>query len=280
MMATDEADKISVDDVELGYRVHEAGRDAPPMVFVHGYAFRSTAGPYDELLDLLARHHAVHALDLRGHGASVNAATGWSKRALSRDVVAFCRALDLDRPVLVGHSFGCEVSILAAADHPDLFSALCLLTPGPADPRQDPVTALDFLVEHGQDRDAVRDAFRPMFRRPPGAMLETVVDAVTLVDSGVHRAQREENSSVSIEHRLEDVSAPTLVVLGGADTVIAPERQHDMARTLARCKEVLFSAEGHMLPLESPTTAAREILAFLDHDANSPSIAAGARAAT
>lgn len=38
-----------------------------------------------------------------------------------------------------------------------------------------------------------------------------------------------------------------------------------MAGKLARTKEVIFSAEGHMVPYENPAATAREIVAFLEN---------------
>ena len=57
-----------------------------------------------------------------------------------------------------------------------------------------------------------------------------------------------------------------LLVCGESDQVVPTDRQHDMARKLGRCKEVTFSATGHMLANERPDVAAREVLAFVDHD--------------
>ena len=94
--------QITLNGAQLGYSIHGAGPDKPPLVFVHGGLLRSTAGLYEELLDLLARRYAVHALDLRGHGASAGALEGWSLEAVADDVVAFSRALELDRPAVVG----------------------------------------------------------------------------------------------------------------------------------------------------------------------------------
>lgn len=261
---------ISLNGTELGYSVHGAGSGKAPVVFTHGYAMRSTAGLYDEVLERLARRHTVHALDLRGHGASAAAAVaGWSHGALADDLAAFSRALELERPVFVGHSFGAVMGLFAEIRHPGAFSALCLLSPGPANPTQDPVDTLEFLVEHGRDRDPVRESFGKMFVRPPGRTLDLAVDAVTLVNREVHRAAKEQNAKVSIEDRLEEVAAPVLLLRGERDRVVPPERQDGMARKLPRFKEVIFSTEGHMLPIENAAMVAREVIAFLEHDRES-----------
>jgi len=261
-----EIEQVTLNGAQLGYSVHGAGPDKPPLVFAHGYAMRSTGMLYAELLGLLARCFAVYALDLRGHGASAGAVAGWSFEALADDVVAFSRALGLDGPVFVGHSFGAVIGLLAEIRHPGAFPALCLLSPGPADHRRDPVDTLGALIEHGHDRNMLRDGFRQMFVRQPGELLELVLDAVTLVDADVHRAQKEQNPCFSIDDRLKDVAAPVLLVCGESDHVVPPARQHDMARKLPHSKEVVFSGEGHMLANERPAVAAREILAFFDHD--------------
>ena len=255
---------MEVEGVSLGYSVHGEGSKGPPIVFAHGLAMRSTAGPYEELLELLSRHGPVYALDLRGHGASAEAIQGWTFDQLADDVVGFSSALGLDQPVFVGHSFGAVIGLLAEIRHPGAFHALALLSPGPADHRKDPVETLDFLIEHGHDRDALRETFRPMFVRPPGDILERTVDAVALVDTDVHRAQKEQNPHFSIDDRLKDVAPPTLVVCGEEDKVVPQDRQHDMARKLPSAKEVVFSGEGHMMANESAGVAAREVLAFLE----------------
>jgi Serine aminopeptidase, S33 len=166
----------------------------------------------------------------------------------------------------VGHSLGAFTSLFAEIRHPGAFSALCLLSPGPANPTLDPVDALDFLIEHGQNRDVLSKGIGQMFVRPPGRTLDLMLDAITLIDTGLFRALQKQNSQTSIDDQLKDVSTPVLLLCGERDNVVLPAKQHDMARKLQRCKEVVFSTEGHMLPNESAAIAAREILAFLDHD--------------
>lgn len=270
---TDGLERISVNGVELGYSVHGAGPGKPPLIFVHGGLLRSTGGAYAPLLDLLARRYAVYALDLRGHGASAAAYQDWTLNGLADDVVAFARALGLDRPAYAGHSLGGFTGLLAEIRHPGTFSALCLLAPGPADPRSDPVEALEFLIAHKHQRDLMRAGFSHMFVRPPGDEIELIVDAIGLIDIGVLRALHEENSRTSIDDRLGEIAAPVLLLCGERDTVVAPARQHDMARKLRRCKEVVFSTEGHMLPNEAVAMTAREISAFLDHDRDALALA-------
>ena len=255
---------IALNGAELGYSAHGAGSGKPPLIFTHGYAMRATGELYSDLLGLLSRDHSVYALDLRGHGASAATVADWSFENLADDVAAFAQALALDRPVFVGHSFGAVIGLLAEIRHPGLFGAIALLSPGPADHRRDPVDTLDMLIQHGHERDALRDGFRKMFVHEPGSILDAALDAVALVDADVHRAQKAQNPSFTIDDRLGEIAAPVLLVCSLSDGVVPPNRQHDMHRNLPRAKEVVFSGEGHMLAVERPAVAAGEIRLFLD----------------
>ncbi len=264
---------IAVNGAKLGYRMYGSGSSQPPILFLHGGFLRSSSGLYDELLELLAERYTVYALDLRGHGASADAWPGWSLEALADDIPAFSHALELDSPVLIGHSLGAFTSLYAAIRHPGMFTALCLLSPGPANPTLDPVNALDFLIEHGHDRHVLNEGISRMFVRPPGRMLDVMLDAITLIDKEVFRALKRQNAQISIDDRLKEVSAPVLIICGERDNVVPASKQHDIARKVQCSKEVIFSTEGHMLPNERPALVAREILAFLDHDRISISVA-------
>jgi pimeloyl-ACP methyl ester carboxylesterase len=112
-----------------------------------------------------------------------------------------------------------------------------------------------------------------MFVRPPGQLADLMLDAITLVDKRLFRALLEQESQTSIEDQLKEISAPVLLICGERDKAIPPAVQHDIARKVQRCKEVVFSTEGHMLPNESAPMVAREILTFLDHDRGPMAIA-------
>ncbi|MDQ6898217.1 MAG: alpha/beta fold hydrolase [Candidatus Dormibacteraeota bacterium] len=71
------------------------------------------------------------ALDQRGHGGSERPAAGYSVRSVVADAVAAIRQLGLQRPVLVGHSWGGAIALELAAAHPELASALAFVD-GPA----------------------------------------------------------------------------------------------------------------------------------------------------
>lgn len=111
--------------------VREWGPEAPVVptfLLVHGLA--SNARLWDGVAGhLAAAGHRVVAVDQRGHGRS-DASEDLSYDAVTGDLVALCRALELDRPVLAGQSWGGNVVIEAAARHPDAFAAVACVDGG------------------------------------------------------------------------------------------------------------------------------------------------------
>ena len=100
---------VMSDGVHIAWDRRGAG---PPLVLLHGFT------DYRQLMEPLATRFAgwsdVINIDLRGHGESGHNADD-SLGRLGRDVEEVCRDLDLDSPVLVGHSIGALSATAAAA---------------------------------------------------------------------------------------------------------------------------------------------------------------------
>lgn len=113
------------------------------MVFVHGWCGDHSA--FAPQIEHFARTHRVVAPDLRGHGASDPAAS-YDIADFADDVAWVSRRLDLDRPVVVGHSMGGMVAVEAAAAYPDVFPAAVALDAPVVD---DPILAagVDYQLE-------------------------------------------------------------------------------------------------------------------------------------
>ena len=70
------------------------------------------------------------AIDLRGHGRSDKPDTGYDFATISEDLRLLIGAIGLDRPVLVGQSWGANVVLDFAVRHPDLTRGIVLVDGG------------------------------------------------------------------------------------------------------------------------------------------------------
>lgn len=111
---------VETNGIETYYHDYGTGQ---PLIVLHGATADHQA--WAEQLQPLTDEFRVLLYDLRGHGK-----TGGSDRehytvdTYADDLTAFIDALDLDQPVVLGHSWGGMIGYTFAADHPDQLTAL------------------------------------------------------------------------------------------------------------------------------------------------------------
>ena len=99
------------------------------MILIHGVTGDLSIWFLCEAMGVLARSFRVTAFDLRGHGYSDVPRDGYTSADQAGDVMAIMDGLDIDRAMLVGHSFGAVIAMHAAILHPDRIDALVLSDP-------------------------------------------------------------------------------------------------------------------------------------------------------
>jgi pimeloyl-ACP methyl ester carboxylesterase len=90
-----------------GTAYRQWGTSGTPVVLIGGFLEPSFV--WEEVAPLLAQGHRVYALDLDGFGYTVRRGP-WTLQHWGDQVQAFCKALDLNKPVVVGHSLGAAVA--------------------------------------------------------------------------------------------------------------------------------------------------------------------------
>lgn len=113
---------IERDGVSLFYETKGSG--APALVFIHGWTCDHTH--FTPQVEHFSGSHRTVVVDLRGHGQS-DAIGPFNIEAYSDDVAWLCSALDLDHPVVTGHSMGGMIAVQLAASHPDAVRAVVAL---------------------------------------------------------------------------------------------------------------------------------------------------------
>lgn len=113
-------------DVQVSLIPHDAAPGTSPrtpVLLVHGLA--SNARMWDGVGDALARRgHRSIALDQRGHGRSDTPDAGYDFATLVADLVAVMDATGLDRPIVVGQSWGAHVVLELAVRQPGRVSGV------------------------------------------------------------------------------------------------------------------------------------------------------------
>jgi pimeloyl-ACP methyl ester carboxylesterase len=115
---------LTVDGGTIAYEVTGSG---PLIVLAHGMG--DSRASYGAVVPkLVAAGYRVAAADLRGCGESSVGWPAWSRTAIAGDLIALIRHLG-GPAVLVGHSISGGAATIAAAQAPDLITAVVELAP-------------------------------------------------------------------------------------------------------------------------------------------------------
>jgi pimeloyl-ACP methyl ester carboxylesterase len=227
-----------------------------PVAMLHGVLVGSLAAWYLTAAPSLARTHRVLLYDLRGHGRSEQARTGYDLATQSADLAALTDPVT-EPLTLVGHSYGALISVRFALDHPDRVARLALVE-APLPP-------------------AEMSEFEAFMSRDPEQMLEALPRPVRdYVAAGGRRARRmlEKLRFLAFESSLFDelarqsfddselgrITCPVLCVYGDR-SACRPAGDRLAAAIPGARLEVL--AGGHYLHLEAPQELTSLLLEFV-----------------
>jgi pimeloyl-ACP methyl ester carboxylesterase len=109
-----------------GYQAHylKAGK-GPPVVLLHGGA--SDSRDWLRTMVALSHRYTLYAPDLLGFGRNERNTEGYYLSEFCSFVLGFMDSLGLERPTLVGHSFGGRVCLDTALKHPENVGKLVLV---------------------------------------------------------------------------------------------------------------------------------------------------------
>jgi pimeloyl-ACP methyl ester carboxylesterase len=271
-----------------GVRLHarDWGGSGPAVLLLHGLA--SNARIWDGVGPrLVGAGLRVVALDLRGHGASDQPGSGYDFATVGRDLAAALAGLGLERPVLVGHSWGANVALQFAADQPGSVAGLVLVD-----------GALLGVAEWaGTTRDEVRRRLAPprfavpladwlaragRFDRGGSAGQPWVRDylraGVEVDDRGVARSRFHFDNHMQVIDALYDQRPAALYPLVDCPVLLCPAEdpadggEHAAAKrgAVGRALQLLPSAHVtwyedtmHDIPLQRPAELAADLARFV-----------------
>ncbi|NHA69365.1 alpha/beta fold hydrolase [Phycicoccus sp. CMS6Z-2] len=201
----------------------------PPVVLVHGTG--ADARTWDAAVAGLVPDRDVHAVDLRGHGASGRTDV-YSVATMAADLAALLRSVPGPADV-VGHSLGGLVALRAAVAGPDrvrrvVLEDVGLLHPRPSDPPPRP------------DYD-------------PGFDWRVVEQVRPEVDS----------PAADWPEVLAAVTQPLLVVAGGPLSFVRAEHVEELAAIVPDGRVVTLGT-GHEVHLGAPGAFLDAVRSFLD----------------
>ncbi|HVC32696.1 MAG TPA: alpha/beta hydrolase [Chloroflexota bacterium] len=259
---------------DLTFHVRVWSDEGHPIVLLHGLA--SSSHVWDLVAPLLAPRYRVVAIDQRGHGESDKPETGYDLPTFVADLRGIVGALELQRPALVGHSWGGNLALQYAVTYPADVSHLALVDGGIIEMQLRDGMTWDVAEKQMAPPDISMPlpAFVERMRNRLGAIYsddvrDAILGNVWVDQRGVVRARltRERHMLIARalwEHRpsrlYEKVRCPTLVVAAEPPNSTAdPDRLRWKRRAMALAEQrlprshILWMRETiHDIPLHRP----------------------------
>jgi pimeloyl-ACP methyl ester carboxylesterase len=112
----------------LNFHYQQSG-SGPDVVLIHGVTGDLSIWFLSQAMGVLSQAFRVTAYDLRGHGYSEVTPDGYTSANQAGDALAIMDALEIDRAMLVGHSFGAVIAMHAAVLAPQRIEAVVVSDP-------------------------------------------------------------------------------------------------------------------------------------------------------
>lgn len=255
-----------------------------PLILLHGLSSQSHI--FDQVSPLLAEHFRVIALDQRGHGESSKPDEGYDFKTVAADLRAFLDALNIQRAIIAGHSWGGAVALYFGAHYPEYARALVLIDGGFGDLQANPEmtwerteSELAPMVLEGMSVEE----FKRRLKEYAGERWNRTAEAAILAnfeispDRTIHRRLSHANHMKILRALWEQrpgnlyplVKCPVLVLPAVVESEEAPERSANRraqvqaaAKGLEKGRVVWFKNTIHDIPVQRPRKLANVILKF------------------
>jgi pimeloyl-ACP methyl ester carboxylesterase len=240
----------------------EVGSGGRPIVFIHGWCCNHTY--FAPQFDHFRESHRVVAVDLRGHGASDKPEQDYSTEGFADDIAWMCDALDLRKPIVIGHSLGGTIALQLAAQFPELPLAIVMVDPAPIIPAPGVTAQLAPIVEalHGEGYREAQRAFieNGLFLSTDDTDLKArVVKEMGSAPQHVMASALAHVNSWDGEPAVRALGVPALMILAG-------EGFSDVARIRELCPDLVIGrtvGAGHFHQLLVPEQVNAMIERFL-----------------
>lgn len=255
--------------------VNELGQGTTPLLLIHGFGCDQTV--WRRLIPMLENDFRLILVDLAGFGCAAPEAYDRNRHdkpsGHAEDIVTLCDEMGLVEAVVLGHSIGGTIAMLASIQRPKAFSRLALICSSARylddlpDYRggytREQLDGLMQLMEQNYldwagtvSRVALGDAItethqlnlQQRFLEIPPDILRPLARSIFLGDT---------------RHHLPNVTVPSLIVQTARDAMVPLEAAQYLQQHLFESELVVLDTGGHYPQLTAPNILAKALQASL-----------------
>jgi pimeloyl-ACP methyl ester carboxylesterase len=263
---TDRVEQIEVHGIRIAYRRRG---DGEPLVLLHGGP--SNGREWRAQLDGLSDAFTVVAWDMPGTGGSDDPPASFLPRDYAECLAQLLAAVGLDRPHVLGLSFGSGLALELYRWHPEIPRSLILasayagwsgsLPPEVAAQRKARMLQLIELSPEEWADEWLKTLLTP------AASPEARAELASILAEFHPEGQRHLLTSGWPEHDVRDVlpriAVPTLLLYGEADVRSPGDVAHALHEQIRASELVFLPGVGHMANVEAPERFNAEVRSFI-----------------
>lgn len=258
--------RIKINGAEFYYEVHG---DGYPLVLISGYSGHGKT--WLPIVSGLSKYFKVILFDNRGCGETIDGDTKLSVALMASDVIELCRALNLNKPHIIGRSMGGAIVQYLAANYPEEISKIGILV---STSKWRMAILKTFVIgikmqEQNVDGEIIRAFFESW-----------LWSEKFLTDAALMEAHRNLNASYAYPQSIVDqkrqyevfanfdgrdsltkIKAPTFIGYGKEDIIVLPQDSVYLASKIKNSKLVGFNC-AHMIAIEATEALVNELINF------------------
>ena len=247
---------INVRGVKVSYDVSGSGR---PMILMHGWGCDRSALKLFERVGI--EHNTVYNIDLPGFGRSDEPPTPWGVEEYTQMLEQFTSDLGLEKPILLGHSFGGRIAILYASRNP--VERLVLVDAAGVKPRR----SLSYYFKVYSYKLAKNLFPKIVGRERASRIVEEMRSKRGSYDynncSPMMRQVMVKVVNSDLRHVMKRIKAPTLLLWGENDTATPMRDARVMLRRIPNAGLVSFPGAGHFSFIDKPYQSLAAVRRFI-----------------
>ena len=228
--------QIKINDVDVNY-VNYGNKDKDTIVYLHGWGqniemMKPVADPFSDDFNIVI-------IDLPGFGLSGEPTYVWTLYDYVECVKELLDSLNVDEPILVGHSFGGKISLLYASKYPVKKMVLF---------------ASPFKKEI--QKESLKLKILRALKKVPGinkleGFAKKHIGSTDYKNASEHmRKIMVEHVNLDLTNEVKKIKCPTLLLWGTSDEAVPVERAYELEDLIKDAGVVIYENCTHYAYLE------------------------------
>jgi 3-oxoadipate enol-lactonase len=257
--------KIHVNGIDLFYNIQGTGT---PLLLIAGFDCDSSY--WSLVVPALVNNYQVIRLDNRGVGKSSAPDSPYTIKQMADDTAELLNYLGITKVHVAGHSMGGQIAQELALIHPEKVTSLILLSSwAKGNAKFDSIIEMFGNLSNHLEAKVYQKTLLPWMYTENFYSNGSIKDIISIIEyyplpapHGIyHQSQAILNNDTS--DRLNNISCPTLVMVGKEDILTPVAFSQQLADGINDAELVVIERSGHGFLVEAPDAVVEVMLKFL-----------------